>query len=198
MRRAASLFNLPPTSLPLSASSPLDQAASNVKVEQGLARLGYPGLTYRRKRGTRQHPGELLLMALSLDDLDPRLAEALPWLLLRFAGFDFEELVERAKRHDLQNRLGFTVALARLVAERNAAFQQRLSELLRLEQVLERSRLVREDFYGRQGASDRMRAWLRENRSPAAEHWNLLTDLKPEHLPYFGDGPGGFPAPPVG
>lgn len=129
-------------------------------------------------------------MALSLRDLDPRLAEALPWLLVRFEGFDLEKLVSRAKSMDLQNRLGFTVSMACQVAERNPAFAHRLDELRRLEQALERSRLALEDTYDRRETSGRMRAWLRENRSSAAKHWNLLTDLKPEHLPYADKDPG--------
>jgi len=28
------------------------------------------------------------------------------------------------------------------------------------------------------------RAWLREQRSPSAAHWNLLTDMKGENLAY--------------
>lgn len=123
-------------------------------------------------------------MALAADELDPRLAEGLPWLLLKFEGFDTEDLVKRAKNMDLQNRLGFTVSLARQVAERNPVFQSRRNELEKLEQALEPSRLAREDTYGRREMSARMRAWLNSNRSPEAEHWNLLSDLKPEHLPY--------------
>lgn len=183
-RCAASLLHLSPVFLPLSGPETHNLAATDAKVEQDLARLGYPGFAYRKKRGERRNPGELFLMALSRDDLDPRLAEALPWLLLRFEGLDLKELVARAKSMDLQNRLGFTVSLARQVAERNPAFRNSRDELQRLEKALERSRLAREDTYGRRESSERMRAWLRENRSPAAEHWNLLTDLKPEHLPY--------------
>jgi hypothetical protein len=123
-------------------------------------------------------------MALSADNLDPRLAEALPWLLLRFEGLDYEKLVMHAKGKELQNRLGFTVSLARRVAELNSEFRHRGHELQRLEESLEPSRLAREDTYGRKETSVRMRAWLRENRSADAEHWNLLTDLKPDHLPY--------------
>ncbi len=129
-------------------------------------------------------------MALSVDDLDPRLAEALPWLMLKFEGLDSKELVARAKILELQNRLGFTVSLARLVAERNPVFRDRRGELQRLEQTLERARLAREDTYGRRETSERMRVWLRENRSPEAEHWNLLSDLKPEHLSYAEPNPG--------
>ena len=189
-RSVARLFRLPPTSLPLSRTGELHMAATEAKLEQGLARLGYPGLAYRKKPGERRNPGDLLLMALSLDNFDPRLAEALPWLLLRFEGFDSEDLVARAKSMDLQNRLGFTVALARRVAEHNPAFLKRRDDLQHLEQALERPRLAREDTYGRREASARMRAWLRENRTPDAEHWNLLSDLKPEHLPYAETNPG--------
>jgi hypothetical protein len=32
--------------------------------------------------------------------------------------------------------------------------------------------------------TDAERRWLRQHRPPQAEHWNLLTDLRPEHLPY--------------
>ncbi len=183
-RAVASLFGLPPTALPLSALEQVYKGATETEVEQGLARLGYPGLAFRRRRGRRRNPAELLLAALLLDTLDPRLAEALPWLLLKYEGFDLCALVARAKNLDLQNRLGFTVALARQVAERNAVFKHRLDELGRLVEALEPCRLAREDFYGRKETSARMRTWLRENRTPAAEHWNLLTDLKPEHLPY--------------
>ena len=183
-RCVASVFRLPPTVLPLSGTGVLSLAATDAQLEQGLARLGYAGLAYRKRPGVRRNPADLLLMALSADDLDPRLAEALPWLLLRFEGLNSEELVARAKSMDQQNRLGFTVSLARRVAERNPVYRNRWAELQRLEQTLERSRLAREDTYGRRETSERMREWLRKNRSPEAEHWNLLTDLKPEHLPY--------------
>ena len=183
-RRVASMFQLSPTALPLSIPRKLDTKTADTMIEQGLARLGYPGLAYRMKRGERRNPAEVLLMALRLDDLDPRLAEALPWLLLRFEGFDTETLVTRTRSMELQNRLGFTVSLARRVAEHNPTFTKRVDELERLEQKLERSRLAREDTYGQGKLSERMRRWLRENRSREADHWNLLTDLRLEHLSY--------------
>ena len=197
-RLVTSLFALPPTYLPLSAPRTLDPETIDVKLEQGLARLGYPGLAYRRRPGECRNPGELLLMWLSVDDLDPRLAEALPWLLLQFEGLNCEDLVARAKSLDLQNRLGFTVSLAHRVAESNPEYRNREGELQRLEQAIERSRLVREDTYGRRKLSDRMREWLRKNRSLDAEHWNLLTDLKLEHLPYAQANSGTLAELPAG
>jgi ABC-type phosphate transport system auxiliary subunit len=123
---------------------------------------------------------------LALDGLEPRLVEALPWLLLHYEGLDSQRLVGAAKAQDLQNRLGFVVALARQVAEREKGFQRRVPELRQLEEALEPSRLAREETFGQGHASERLREWLREERSDTARHWNLLTDLKVEHLPYAG------------
>jgi len=130
------------------------------------------------------HPAEVLLAGLSLDELDPRLAEALPWLLLRYEGLNERRLADDAKLRDLQNRLGFVVALARQAAERNPGFRSRVAGLTRFEETLEPSRLAREETFAQPRASGRLRAWLREERSDTASHWNLLSDLKVEHLPY--------------
>lgn len=182
-RRVTHLLRMPATDLPF---ADFEGGLTNSKLANELARLGYPELAYRQKPGALRNPAGLLLGALALDALEARLAEALPWLLLTFHEFDCEALVVRAKARDLQNRLGFTVALARTVAEQNPMYQQRVDELRAMEEVLEPSRLAREDTLGSSCASERMRAWVRDNRSDAARHWNLLTDLKAEHLPYAG------------
>ena len=189
---ATRLLRLPATTLPLPAYAAFDTAVAESWVEQSLSRLGYPGFAHRRHPGVTRNPVEVLLRALAFDDLDPRLAEALPWLLLRFEDLVFETLATRAKIRDLQNRLGFTVALARQVSEKNPAYRHRAKELRHLEAYLEPSRLAREDTYGRRETSGRMRVWLRENRSDAASHWNLLTDLRMEHLPYADQDPGAL------
>lgn len=132
----------------------------------------------------------LLLGALARTDLDARLTEALPWLLLEFHGLDRQELVKTAKAKDLQNRLGFTVALAREVAASNSRYQYRSEDLKELEGALEPSRLAREEPFGSHEMSPRLRAWVLANRSEAAKHWNVLTDLKAEYLPYASKDPG--------
>jgi hypothetical protein len=53
-----------------------------------------------------------------------------------------------------------------------------------LESLLEHSRLAREDCFYRAPRNDCERQWLFENRPVAARHWNLLSDLRPEHLQY--------------
>ena len=185
----ARILRLPATALPFSAS-PINKAGPELWVERALARLEYPGLAYRRRPGSRCNPAEVLLRALACDDLDPRLVEALPWLLLQFEGLDFETLVVSVKLGNLQNRLGFMVSLAREVAEQDPRWAHRTGELRRLEDSLEPSRLAREDLFGATESSERMQDWLRNNRSRSAEHWNLLTDLKKEHLSYASEDTG--------
>ncbi len=183
-RRVARLFDLPPTALPLGSTSTSRHAPTNEWVERQLARLGYPGYAYRKRPGSVCHPAEVLLAGLSLNELDPRLAEALPWLLLRYEDLDEPRLAAAAKVKDLQNRLGFAVALARQAAERNPDFRSRVDGLSRFEDALEPSRLAREETFGQPHASGKLIAWLRKERSDTARHWNLISDLKVEHLPY--------------
>jgi transcriptional regulator with XRE-family HTH domain len=182
--RLARLLDLPPTVLPVMTAQVSRNRPTNDWFVAQLARLNYPGFAYRRQPGNVRHPAEVLLAALACDELEPRLVEALPWLLLHYEGFDLERLVADAKAQDLQNRLGFTVALARQVAEGKPALQGRLPELCQLEVVLEPSRLAREETYGQGHPHERLREWLKRERSETARHWNLLTDLRSEQLRY--------------
>ena len=149
-----------------------------------LAGLGYPGLAYLRSRSwTPKNPGDVLLTALAQDDLEPRLVEALPWLALRYCTLDWSWVVSTAKMHDLQNRLGFVVGLARCLAERSGD-ERKAGALADLESQLERSRLGREDTLCRASLPEAERRWLTEHRPDAARHWNLLTDWTVDALRY--------------
>lgn len=165
---------------------PPEQARLNA---QGLARqlgaLGYPGFAYLGRNVRRRNPAEVLLAALAEEELEARLVEGLPWLLLRYSDMDFNWLVREAKQRNLQNRLGFVATLARGWAEGKAsAVSSRVTALSKLETALEPSRLAREDTLGRKPTSDVGRQWLRENCSEAARHWNLLTTWHVEDLRY--------------
>jgi transcriptional regulator with XRE-family HTH domain len=183
-RRLARLLRLSPTSLPLPDRGEFSKPTTNTWVEASLARLGYPGYAHRRRPGGVRNPSEVLLRALNIDDLDPRLLEALPWLLLRFGAGDYKHLVERARFLNLQNRLGFTAALAEQLAKRQEAHNNRAGELRVLLASLEPFRLAREDTLGPPPRTQRMRKWLRAHRSATSAHWNILSDLVPEHLSY--------------
>lgn len=178
-RKAAALYGLSPATLPMKASYNVDVTEADV-LASDLAALGYPGLSYMKSRRKR-NPAEVVLSALRTDDLDSRLAEALPWVLLKHPDLDWEWLVRAAKVNDLQNKLGFLTNVARRLAEKLGK-PEAASLLGEQESVLERSRLVREETLCHASLTHSERRWLQSNRSDEARHWNLLTDLSLEHL----------------
>jgi hypothetical protein len=147
-----------------------------------LAALGYPGFSHLKTRH-KKNPAEVLLSALSARDLNSRLTEALPWLLLEYSDLDWQSLVTEAKARDLQNRLGFLVSVARRIAERQGNREK--AEWLRSKEVtLESFRLLLEDTLCHDSLTRAEREWLDTSRSEDAKYWRLLTDLTPEHLSY--------------
>jgi transcriptional regulator with XRE-family HTH domain len=182
-RRAVQVYGVPPTVVPPSQSAPLRSPLDGAALARDLAGLGYPALAYLRPRHWKpKNPGEVLLAALAQDDLEPRLVEALPWLGLRYA-LDWTWVVREAKVHDLQNRLGFVVSLARGLAHRTGD-QGKVESLADLERTLERSRLAREDTLCRASMPEAERRWLTEHRPAEARRWNLLTDWTAEVVRY--------------
>lgn len=179
VKRLQRRFAVPPTALPVEATDVREDAESLV---EGLAALGYLGFAHF-KQGRRVNPAQLLFVALRMPDLEPRLSEALPWVVWQYPDLDWQWLAAQAKLNDLQNRLGFVVSVAREVAERKgpAATAQ---ALVNVEGRLESSRLAREDTLCRESMTQAERRWLRERRPEHAQHWNLLTGLVPEHLSY--------------
>jgi|SRR5690348_9052247 transcriptional regulator with XRE-family HTH domain len=180
-RKAVEVLQAPPTALPLPAAA-LVMPLNSEKLRAQLAELGYPGFAHLRGRA-RHNPSEVLLNALNQSDLDSRVVEGLPWLVLRYADMDWDWLVQNAKVSDRQNRLGFVVTLASQLGAKSA-HPQRSRKLAEYVGVLDRSRLVREDTLCHDSLTETERKWLRANRPPEAKHWNLLTDMKAENLPH--------------
>ncbi len=181
-RRAMRVYDLAPTALPPSELNVASNQTASETLAGDLAALGYPGLAYLRRRNWKpKNPGEVLLSALAQEDLESRLVEALPWLVLTFWPLDHDWLVREAKLRDLQNRLGLVVTLARRLAER-AGDEPRARTLGELEAVLERSRLAREDTLCRASLPEAERRWLVEHRSPEAKRWNVLSDWTADAL----------------
>jgi hypothetical protein len=94
---------------------------------------------------------------------------------------DWDWVVRQTKMHDVQNRLGFVLTLARSLAERmdDIAVTNRLSAV---EQSLHASVLLREFTFCHEHMPEAERRWLKLNSTPEAKHWNVLSDLSPEHL----------------
>jgi transcriptional regulator with XRE-family HTH domain len=174
--KLVSLLSMSPSALPV----PTPKSLPSQQAARALGRLGYPGFTYLRS-GAKVNPIEVLLGALLADDVDARVVEGLPWLLVRYPDVDWDGLVAHAKQHDAQNRLGFLVALAsRLAAANGDAVTAELLE--RREQALQRSLLQHDDAFSRTSLTQAERRWLVVNRSPEAKRWNVLATLNVERL----------------
>jgi len=179
-RKAATVFGLPATSLPLKTSLESVPANSGNSLATDLASLGYPGFAHLKSRG-KKNPAEVLLSALSSNQLEARLVEALPWILVKYPNLNWQSLVAAAKLRDLQNRLGFVTSLARRVAEQRG--EHRSAQVLReQENALSRSRLFFEDTLCDDDLTQAEKRWLEANRPDEAKYWRVLTDLSPEHL----------------
>lgn len=178
--KAARVYSLSATTLPLRTGWNSAHLVDEDSLASDLAALGYPGLSHLRHR-RKKNPAEVLLTAFSAKNLDSRLIEALPWVVLKFPNMDWEWLTGAAKINDLQNKLGFVTNVARRLAEK-LGDNDKAAVLSQQESTLERSRLLREDTLCHDSLTEAERRWLRENRPEEAKHWRLLTDLSPEQL----------------
>jgi hypothetical protein len=175
------VYRLPPTVLPPRDQVPSRENAGSLQRE--LAALGFPGFEHIRA-GSPGNPAEVLLSAVSQADLDPRLVEALPWVMGRYPDLDWEWLRDHVKLRNAQNRLGYLVLLAREVISTPPGGASARPVLLRWQNDLEEARLAREGTLCRDSMPDAERRWLRTNRPAAAAHWRLLTSLTARQLPY--------------
>ena len=132
-----------------------------------LSALGYSGFAHVDPVRPAPEPSVVLLNALSQPTLDARVTEALLWLAREYAdSLDWPWLVQQAKLRNLQNRLGFLVRLSNSAAE--PAMQEALNQL-------DKSRLLAEATFCWDEMPDLTRKWMRERRSPEAEHWNVVS-----------------------
>jgi len=181
-RKAVRLFKLPAALLPLSGKELSNVTPS--ELARDLGRLGYPGFAYM-KGARMKNPGEVLLAALARPQLDSRIAEALPWLLLNYPELDNSWLVTQARVLNVTNRLGFAVDLARRVCDRSGETKtSRYRALSKLADSLRVGRLEAEDTFAQDSLTEAERDWLRVNRSADARAWHVLSDWRPELLPY--------------
>jgi hypothetical protein len=157
--------------------------AMNQQLAEDLAALGYPGYAYLRTNIPEKTPEEVLLIAIARDDLEPRLIEALPWVILEYWDRDFIHLIARAKWLGLQSRLGFLVNLACRISQMGA-HEVRSEVLSGLESTIDKIKLSTQDVLMRRPCNAVELHWLEQNRSEQAKHWNVITGLRPEHLEY--------------
>jgi len=159
---------------------------ANQHFAKQFASLGYPGFASIRS-ARKRNPVQVLLDALAQDNLEPRLTEALPWLLMNYANMsktNRDWLLEQARLRNLTNRLGFVITLAmQILARKEEAPSERYDSLALLVTNLKESHLAKEDTLC-QSPSVAEKDWLKETPPKEAEYWHLLTDWRPEHLQY--------------
>jgi len=176
--KAIHVFKIPATALPLGQYQHCNH--NDGFFQRALGALGYPGFGYMPK-SPKLNPTEILMAALDSDNLDSRVTEALPWLPVAFPKMDWAWLMFNAKVRDRQNRLAFVTLLAAQIASKRS-YSALEAILLKTVDTLERSRLAAEGTLCRESMTAAERKWLKTHRSPAAKHWNLLTDLSIENL----------------
>ena len=181
-RRAARLYKLPPTVLPLPATQNVRDVSPN-ELQRRFAALGYPGFEHVRS-GAATNPAEAVLNAVVKRDLDTRLVEAVPWVLSTYTDLDWDWLRDHARLRNAQNRLGYLVHLAGETSRTTPARESAVEVLSKWRMELEEARLAGEGTLCRDSMPEREKTWLRKNRPEAAVHWNLLTSLSADQLPY--------------
>jgi hypothetical protein len=177
-QKAVTWLHVAPEELPLSLKTRHDDD----QLAAELGTLGYPGYSYLH--GELRNPAEVLLDALDRPNLDARLAEALPWLPLRYPNMNWEWLTAEAKLHNRQNRLGFVVALAEKLAKKQAK-RETAERLSQVSATLEESRLAKSDTLGQEWWPPSQRSFVRKKRSRLAAHWNLNTRLTADDLAHL-------------
>lgn len=175
-------LHLRPTELPAKAKEYKVSAVSDDQLTADLAALRYKGFSHY-KPSRLKNPADVLLSALKANDRDARLMEALPWLVLAFPDMNWNDLTRGAKMHDLQNRLGFVVSVARGLAEQRHN-KTTATALKRREADLEPSILEREDTLCHDSMTDAERRWLATNRTDDAKRWRILASLSPQLVRY--------------
>jgi transcriptional regulator with XRE-family HTH domain len=137
-----------------------------------LSALRYPGFAHVDPVRPAPEPAVVLLNALSQPTLDARVTEALPWLAREYANsLDWPWLVQQAKLRNLQNRLGFLAQLS------NQAAEPAMEDAI---EALDKARLLAEATLCWDGMPNATRKWIRERRSPQAEHWNVVSLMRSE------------------
>jgi len=139
-RVATKVYGLPPTGLPVEATTS-DKVLDASRLARQLSGLGYPSFAHLRAEQT--NPAVLVLQSLVQRDLEVRLTEALPWVLGTYPDLNWSWLVDQLKLKDVQNRLGFLVGMTKEFAVSRGKFRSALEPLSAVEVKLEHSKRIR-------------------------------------------------------
>lgn len=150
-------------------------------LKEHLGNLGYPGFAYLARMPRKVDPLVVLLDALSTEDLDQRVVEALPWVLAHQRNLDWRKLTDEVRLRNLQNRLGFLLEVT-VQATKKLHFSAAAVELEPWLNWLREARLYKEDTLCKKSLTQVERRRLHRSRPKAARFWRLLTDLNAKEV----------------
>ena len=175
------LYSVCPEALTAMSLPSRPETQSDEKLKEMLGSLGYLGFSYLAREHRKAGSLEVLLDALKTEDLDQRVTEALPWILVHRSDLDWRKLTDEARLSNLQNRLGFLMEVTVEAAKR----VHRVDAAAKLEPWLcwlREARLYKEDTLCKKSLTQVERKRLRRSRPQAARFWRLLTDLNAKEV----------------
>jgi transcriptional regulator with XRE-family HTH domain len=161
--------------------NPGQRAQYSEVLKERLGSLGYPGFAYLARTPRKVDPLAVLLGALSTEDLDQRVVEALPWVLAHRRNLDWRRLTDEVRLLNLQNQLGFLLEVT-VQATRKMKFSEAAVELEPWLNRLREARLYKEDTLCKKSLTQVERKRLHRTRPRAARFWRLLTDLNAKEV----------------
>jgi hypothetical protein len=145
------------------------------RFKEELGYLGYPGFAYLALVHREVNATNFVRDALSTEDLDQRVVEALPWVLAN-KELNWRRLIEELRSCNVHNRLGFLLEVT-VKAAKKLRLNETVDELLPLLTMLRVTAAREEDTLCHGSLTLVERKSLRQRRSQTARSWNILSDL---------------------
>lgn len=170
------LYSVCPEALRQELPSASRTPPSSERMKELLGGLGYPGFRYLASGPGKVDPLEFVLDALRTEDLDQRVTDGLPWVLVHRADLDYRRLTDEARLLNVQNRLGFLLEVT-VEAARKLHGDETAARLEPWLVYLRDARLFKEDTLCKSSLTQVERKRLRRSRPKAARFWRLFTDV---------------------
>ena len=151
----------------------MEMTMNNDQLAIALGSLGYPGFSHLGV-SEPQDPAMVLLDAIDRDDVDLRVRDGPPWIPCAYPDLDWDWLIAEAQLRNLQNRLGFIVALAALRSPYFVVHQKLVAVTERLAEI----RRDKWDTLSNESMTETERAFVHSQHFPIAERWHIDSDLE--------------------
>jgi transcriptional regulator with XRE-family HTH domain len=175
------LYSVCPESVTAVSPCGREETRSSELLKEDLGGLGYPGFAYLAVKPKKVDPLEVVLNALKTEDLDQRVTDALPWVLVHRSDLDYRRLTDEIRLCNLQNRLGFLLEVT-VEATKKLHFNDAAVRLEPWLAWLRESRLYKEDTLCKKSLTEVERRRLQRRRPKAARFWRIYADLNSKEV----------------